>query len=215
MSEIVDQITAVHRAVGKRRLATDEARTVLVRRTYDETIGNVWGACTDPERISQWFLPVSGDLHLGGTYQLEGNAGGEILRCEPPRLFGVSWVYGALPEEADFSEVEVRLAATADRRTVFELEHAAVVDPTMWGRFGPGGVGVGWDLGLLGLFRHLRGESEGVLRAWQESEEAALFMTKSSEEWGAAYEASGAAPAEASAGAAATTRAYVQEAAPE
>ena len=44
----------------------------------------MWDACTDPERIGRWFLPVSGDLRLGGRYQLEGNAGGEILRCEPP-----------------------------------------------------------------------------------------------------------------------------------
>ena len=32
-----------------------------------------------PERIPRWFLPVSGDLRLGGRYQLEGNAGGEVL----------------------------------------------------------------------------------------------------------------------------------------
>ena len=29
--------------------------------------------------------PISGDLRLGGRYQLQGNAGGEILVCEPPQ----------------------------------------------------------------------------------------------------------------------------------
>jgi hypothetical protein len=31
-------------------------------------------------------MPISGELRVGGSFQLEGNAGGEILTCEPPRL---------------------------------------------------------------------------------------------------------------------------------
>jgi uncharacterized protein YndB with AHSA1/START domain len=54
----------------------------------------VWDACTDPDRLNRGFLDVTGDLRLGGSYQLEGNAHGEILRCSPPRLLAVSWIYG-------------------------------------------------------------------------------------------------------------------------
>jgi hypothetical protein len=29
--------------------------------------------------------------------QLRGNAGGDILRCNPPRLLRVPWVHGEVP----------------------------------------------------------------------------------------------------------------------
>ncbi|MFE2446127.1 SRPBCC family protein [Streptomyces sp. NPDC059426] len=208
MSEIVDQINDVHREVGTREVADGEARTVLLRRTYDAAIEDVWDACTDPRRISRWFLPVSGDLKLGGHYQLEGNAGGEILRCEPPRLLTVSWLFG---ENPGFSEVEVRLSAEGEERTVFELEHVAVVPPEMWDRFGPGAVGVGWDGALLGLVLHLAGRTPADPEAWQTSDEAREFMTRSSAAWGAAYEASGAPAEVAAATMRATTRFYVPQ----
>lgn len=204
MSDIVDQIDDIHREVGSRTTAEGEARTVLLRRTYGAGVEEVWDACTDPEHLSRWFVPVSGDLQLGGRYQLEGNAGGEILRCEPPRLLKVSWLFG---EDPDFSEVEVRLTARGEEQTVFELEHVAVVPPEIWDQFGPGAVGIGWDLTALGLGLQLRGGPVGDLAAWRESEEAREFMTRSSEEWGAAYEASGA-PADAAALAVQSTTAF-------
>ena len=67
-------------------LEAGEARTVTISadlRTRRST--TLWDACTNAERIPRWFLPVSGDLRLGGRYQLEGNAGGTIERCDPPR----------------------------------------------------------------------------------------------------------------------------------
>ena len=38
--------------------------------------------------------------------------------------------------------------------TELELEHIAFIDPH-WDKFGPGAVGVGWDLSFLGLAMHL------------------------------------------------------------
>jgi uncharacterized protein YndB with AHSA1/START domain len=190
MSDIVDQINHIRRQVGSRTVAEGDARTLVLRRTYDATVEDVWDACTDPERIGRWFLPVSGDLKLGGHYQLEGNAGGEILRCEPPQLLKVSWLFG---EDSGFSEVELRLTAEDEaERTTVELEHVAVVPPETWDQFGPGAVGVGWDLMMLGLGLHLSGDTIDDLATWQESDEAREFMTRSSEAWGEAYGASGA-----------------------
>ena len=97
-------------------------------------------------------LPVSGDLRLGGRYQLQGNAGGEITRCEPPRLLGVTWEFGG-----ERSWVEVRLTAEGAERTRLDLEHEAHVPPEFWDQYGPGAVGVGWDGALLGLGHHLLG----------------------------------------------------------
>jgi hypothetical protein len=77
---------------------------------------------------------------------------------------------------------------------VFELEHVAVVPEEFRGQFGPGAVGIGWDLMLLGLGKHLTGGGiSGVDAAdWQTSPEGKDFMTRSGEAWGAAYAASGA-----------------------
>jgi uncharacterized protein YndB with AHSA1/START domain len=191
MIDIIDQLNAVNREVGRRGVATGEARTVLLRRSYDAAIEDVWDAITNPDRISRWFLPVKGDLRLGGTYQLEGNAGGEILGCEPPRLLRVTWIFGE-PSEGDFSEVEVRLSAAGDGETALELEHTATVDPQRWAEFGPGAVGVGWDAALLGLGLHLRsGGSLEDPEAWARSAEGRQFFTSSSKAWGAALEAAG------------------------
>ncbi|MFF3255827.1 SRPBCC family protein [Actinacidiphila glaucinigra] len=205
---IVDEINAIHRATGSRDVSGEEARTVLLRRTYDAPVEDVWDACTTAERIGRWFLPVTGELRLGGRYQLQGNAGGEVLRCEPPKLLRVSWVMGEAP---GFSEVEVRLAARDAEHTVLELEHVAVVPPGMWDRFGPGAVGVGWDLGLLGLGLYLAGEPSGpeMAEKWQYSDEARDFMTRSSGAWGTAYAASGAPEDTVAAAVDATTGFYV------
>ncbi|MFD3456152.1 SRPBCC family protein [Streptomyces sp. NPDC058691] len=207
MSDIVDQINRVHRQVGSRDVSGEEARTVLLRRTYDADIADVWDACTTAERIQRWFLPVTGDLRLGGRYQLQGNAGGEILQCEPPQVLRVSWEMGEAP---GFSEVVVRLTEQ-DERTVLELEHAAVVPPGMWDQFGPGAVGVGWDLALLGFGRYLAGGFISPEQAveFAESDEVRACTIRSSEAWGEAYAASGAPQHVVAAVVAATTAFYV------
>jgi hypothetical protein len=46
--------------------------------------------------------------------------------------------------------LDVTLIVT-DGGTTLELSHEAPVDPERWEQFGPGAVGVGWDLGLMGL----------------------------------------------------------------
>ena len=88
---------------------------------------------------------MSGELREGGRYQLEGNAGGTVERCDAPESFGVTWEYGGM-----VSWLVVTLTE-AGEGTVLELVHESPVDPEMWALFGPGAVGLGWDLGLLGL----------------------------------------------------------------
>jgi uncharacterized protein YndB with AHSA1/START domain len=211
MSDFTSELDGVDRAVGNRRIPAGEGRTVALRRRYNAPVEDVWDAITDPERITRWFLPVSGDLRLGGSYQLKGNAGGEIVACQPPRLLRVTWVYGEDPGETDVSEVEVRLSPAADGQTLLELEHAAVVDPKFWAEFGPGAVGVGWDLGLLGLALHLRGGSIDDPEAWGQTPEGRAFITRSSAAWGAAHQAAGAGGDEVAAAVANTTRFYAPD----
>lgn len=145
------------RAVGSSRIAAGEARVAVIRRRYDAEIEDVWDACTQPDRINRWFLPVSGDLRVGGRFSIEGNASGEIVRCEPPRLLAVTWAYGDRPVD----EVELRLSPGEASDTVLELQHATVGTTVEWdGQMFDviSGIGSGWEPALLALAKYLRGE---------------------------------------------------------
>ncbi|MGD0243753.1 MAG: SRPBCC family protein [Streptosporangiaceae bacterium] len=190
MIDVAHQINAVRRQVGTRTLEAGEARTVVVSQVYDAAVEDVWDACTSADRIARWFLPVSGDLELGGRYQLEGNAGGTIERCDPPKSFFVTWEFGG-----QASWVEVRLTAEGTARTRLEIEHIAHVGDDMWAQFGPGAVGIGWDSIFLGLSQHLSrapAVDPSNSAAWIASAEGKQFMTLSGERWREAHVASGA-----------------------
>ena len=194
MIDTAREIGAVQRSLGSGRLGDAEAHVITMRRTYDAPIDDVWDALTNPERIARWFMPVTGDYRVGGRYQLEGNAGGEIVACERPNRFRITWVYGE-PTDGSASEVEVRLSPAGAEATEFEMEHIAVVPDEFWSQFGPGAVGVGWDMGLLGLGLYLRtGETVGDPVAWQLSDEGRDFATRSSQSWGDANVGGGADP---------------------
>ncbi|GAA3905516.1 SRPBCC family protein [Streptomyces sp. NPDC127159] len=200
------EINAVRRQVGRREFKAGEARVVTVSRTYGTSLDDLWDACTNPERIPRWFLPVSGELRVGGRFQLEGNAGGTIERCDPPKSFFATWEYGG-----EVSWIELRLTPVEDGGTRFELEHIAHVDDERWAEFGPGAVGVGWDTGLLGLSRYLAtgasmDPAEGM--AWLMSDEGRRYVTLSSEAWREANVASGEPEESARAAAERTTAAY-------
>jgi uncharacterized protein YndB with AHSA1/START domain len=206
MIDFSSAINTVQRRVGARVLESGEARTVMLTRSFNASIDDVWDVCTNPERIPRWFLPVSGDLRLGGRYQLEGNAGGTIERCNPPHGFSATWEYGG-----EVSWIELRLSAEADERTRLELEHVAHVDDARWIQYGPGATGVGWDLMLAGLDVHLRsGQSldPREVAAWTASEEGKRFMSLSSQKWCDASVAAGTEQSTAQAAADRTTAFY-------
>ena len=206
MIDVVQEINAVQRQVGSRVLDAGTARTSTISRSYDVGVEDLWDACTNPERIPRWFLPVSGDLRLHGRYQLEGNAGGTIERCDPPNSFAATWEYGG-----DVSWIEVRLVPEPNGRTRFELEHVAHVDDERWAQFGPGATGVGWELALLGLGLHLSCGTRvdpKEFEAWSSSAEGVEFMTLSSQRWGDASVDAGTDEAAAQSAAARTTAFY-------
>jgi uncharacterized protein YndB with AHSA1/START domain len=124
-------------------------KIAIARRTYPTSQADLWDAVTSAERIPRWFLPVTGELKVGGRYQLEGNAGGVIERCAEPESYAVTWEFGD-----SVTWLTVTLAPDGPD-TSLELAHEAYVDPAMWEQFGPGAVGVGWDLGLMGLGLHI------------------------------------------------------------
>jgi uncharacterized protein YndB with AHSA1/START domain len=181
MIDIPSQLAAIYREVGERD--GGDAVGVLLRRSYDAEIEDVWEAVTDPERTKRWFLPLSGDLRAGGSFQLEGNASGDILTCEPPRLLRVTF-------GGPTSVVELRLSASADGETVLELEHTvplAIAQSTAGALY----VGPGWDGALMGLDLFLRGEVADDPVAAASSPEAQAFSKESVQAWTAAVESTG------------------------
>ena len=173
-------IGAVSRVVATREVDGRPAYVIVAARDFDTTPDDLWDALTNGERIPRWFLPIEGDLRLGGRYQFKGNAGGTITTCEAPRHLGVTWEFGG-----QVSWVDVRLSPVA-HGTRLELEHVAHVPPGMWDQYGPGAVGVGWDSGLAGLANHIAtGASvtpeEGM--AWLVSEQGKAFVRASSDDW--------------------------------
>jgi uncharacterized protein YndB with AHSA1/START domain len=180
MIDVKQQISTVDRRVGSRELPAGTARVSTISQVYDSDLDDVWDAVTSAERLPRWFMPITGDLRVGGRYQLAGNAGGVIERCAKP-AFAATWEYGD-----EVSWIEVRLTPVDAGRTRFELEHVAHVDDERWAEYGPGATGVGWDLSLLGLGLHLRtgaANDPAEFETWTLSPEGRLFVAESSERW--------------------------------
>ena len=129
-----------------------------VSRVYRTDVDDLWDAVTNPERLPRFFAPVEGDFRLGGRYQVQGNAGGTIEKCEPPHLFEVTWEFGE-----GKSWVLVTIEAAGANSAKLTLEHRGEVPDEFWTLYGPGATGVGWDLSFFGLAAYLeKGEEPGL-----------------------------------------------------
>lgn len=186
-----DVIGAQFREYVEREHEGRPARVVVAARSYETKIEDLWDAVTNPERIPRWFSRVEGELKLGGRYQIQGNASGTVTRCEPPRALDLTWEFaGAM------SWVTVRLEPQG-AATRLVLEHIVLASDLdeHWKQYGPGAVGVGWDLTLLGLAHHLESGGEPVdhqaVERWSASEEGKTFMRTSAAAWADSHIAGG------------------------
>jgi uncharacterized protein YndB with AHSA1/START domain len=206
--DVARYIGATAREVASRDVEGKPARVVVIERTYDTTLVDLWDAVTNPERLPRWFLPIEGDLKVGGKYQLIGNAGGTILACDAPRAVSVTWEM-----RGDVSWVNLTLSDAPGGGATLKLEHIAHV-AEHWNTYGPGAVGIGWELGLLGLARHLEtGEpvDAPAFMAWSAGDQGKAFIRQSSDGWRQADIAGGADPEASTAAANRTAGFYTGE----
>ena len=198
--DILEELHRVHRDVREQDGVAEAPHRVQLERTYAAAVEDVWEACTVPDRLARWFLPVTGDLRLGGRYQLEGQAGGTVRECEPPSSFTVTWEYG------DSTSLLMLRLTPEGESTRLRLTHL-VADDDHWQTYGPGAVGVGWDLALLGLSAHLTAEPlpQADLAATPEGQD---FVRRCAASWGEAHATGGAAEEQAEAAARRTSDAY-------
>ena len=213
--DVARHVGAVTRRVETREHDGKPAHAVIATRTYPTDIEDAWDALTSAERIPRWFMPVEGDLRLGGRYQLKGNAGGTIDECEPPRRLAVTWEFAG-----QTSWVYVTLCEEGEESPKMVLEHVAILTDEylkFWDQFGPGAVGVGWDLSILGLAVHLEtGKSVApeASKEWTSSDNYRDYVSASSKSWQDASAAFGT-DAAAAAGAAERTTAFYTGASPD
>lgn len=180
-------LSAVERSVLYLERDGKPASAVTLARTYATTVADLWDATTNKERLPRWFTVVNGELELGGGYQVEGNASGTITACEPLARFNLTWEFAG-----DVSGVEVHLADAGADGARLLLTHTALLS-RHWDTYGPGAVGVGWEMAFLGLAFHITDP------AWPKPDEVEFatsadgkaFITGSSDGWAQAAIASG------------------------
>ena len=80
MKDVLDELAATRRTMGRAELPAGDAYTIELRCHYDAHPDDVWDALTSPERLSRWLGPVSGDLRPGGTFALDGRHGPTLNR---------------------------------------------------------------------------------------------------------------------------------------
>lgn len=177
MHDIARWVADTSRDVERRPVSGSERYVVILRRQYGVQVAELWDACTSPDRLAQWFLPISGELRLGGSYQFEGNAGGEILDCDRPHLARVTWVYGDNPPQ----EVALRLSQADADGAALQLEHVGPADAAEVPEFALG-VGPGWDPALIALGTYLEGNMPEK-SWWQESPDARELIERSVRAW--------------------------------
>jgi uncharacterized protein YndB with AHSA1/START domain len=187
MIDIPAEVEAIQRAVSRQNRTDGAVISVLARRDYPRPVADVWQALTDPAVLERWFLPVSGDLRVGGRFQTQGNAGGEILRCVAPSLLEITWGDAT-------SIVQLRLSSTSSLTTL-ELEHSV---PLAFAQSGAGAlfVGPGWDGALMALGGFLRGEAPDDPVAAARSLETQRFSKQALSAWADAVSVSGTATPE-------------------
>ena len=151
MEDVLAHAQSVKRTVEKREHEGRPAFAVVLESVYDAATNDLWDMLTNQDRLPLWFLPVNGELREGGRYQIKGNAGGSITRCDQSERFDLTWEYGE-----DVSWITVTITAVTQTRTTLRLEHLAVAESDHWHTYGPGAGGVGWDLGMVALAYYIR-----------------------------------------------------------
>jgi uncharacterized protein YndB with AHSA1/START domain len=138
----------------RRTIAAGPARVAVFTRVYETTIEDLWDACTNPERLRRWYVPVTGDLRVGGRFQQVNMGSGTVVECDAPRFLKLSLGSGA-------DEIELRLSGgPREGSATLHLEHATTLDShEIGGRrydaiFCMGG---GYYPRLRALDQHLRG----------------------------------------------------------
>lgn len=156
-----------------RRQNRDGAERLVFTRTFAAPIGDVWAACTEPQRMERWIGiwtgdPASGEIAFRMT--AEGDDVPEevylVEACEPPRRF-VLRSRDPAPFSADGSGPQVAWQHTlelAEADGVTTLTFTQLVPDGPVGTDMVASVGPGWDYYLDRLVTACGGADPGQVR---------------------------------------------------
>ena len=161
--------------------------SVCLTRSFASEPKLLWQAITTSQAIAKWFLPIEGDLKLGGSFALQGHAHGSILECDPFSQFKLTWESGS-----DISWVNIDLKESTGNNISLILEHTMRVNPH-WDQYGAGATGVGWEMCYLGIYLYLINPEEAKLDEAElmASDLGKHLVTTSSQGWAEASIAAG------------------------
>ncbi|WP_019201742.1 SRPBCC family protein [Tsukamurella sp. 1534] len=151
MNDDIDAVAAAQPGAVTRRAEVrdpgegDVYVAATLSQVYRTDVADLWQAVTDPSRLARWFGEVTGDLALGGRFDLAGYTAGTILECEPPRRYRTTWEH-----DGSTSHVEVVVEREGDGARL-TLTHSGENARDFYEQFGVSATGLGWDLGLFGL----------------------------------------------------------------
>jgi len=132
-------------------LGTAASPELVLQRRYRAAPGEVLAACTDLERLAQWFGQVDGGpAAVGDAFTVRFRdaedlpAAGEVLACAAEGL-SISWSWQGEAE----SVISVRVTAAGEGGSELTLLHVLSEPDHV------AGYGGGWELQLESLARHL------------------------------------------------------------
>jgi uncharacterized protein YndB with AHSA1/START domain len=142
--------------------AIDEQRgAIRVEDVYATDIDDLWGACTQPERLARWIGEVTGDLRAGGgihaAFVSTWTGPGRVEACDPPHHLLLTME----PATDDEAQIEAWLTADGETTRLVVEERGLPLEQLHF-------HGAGWQAHLEDLSRSLAGESSVWKARWTE-----------------------------------------------
>jgi uncharacterized protein YndB with AHSA1/START domain len=144
---------------GTMRAIDNHRGAVRVEEVYDTDIGDLWSACTTPDRLARWIADVSGDLGVGGIIQASftstwtGPARVEV--CEQPHHLLLTME----PGTDDETELEAWLTEEGNQTRLVVEERGLPLQRLHY-------HGAGWQAHLEDLGRSLVGDPSTWKTRW-------------------------------------------------
>lgn len=218
-SRIAGIVDAVSRSVEIERVDGAVDVTARLRTTLGASPAELWPELTEADRLAQWYGPVqidhapdapaTGADATGCAFRTVGGAQGRVLAAVPPHQLDLTWEYAD-----NVDRLEIRLDPEEDGTSRLTLQQIARLPETRFDAYGPGAIGIGWDIAVLGFvartgaWRELRLDVPVASPVWLASPEGADMVRAWSIRWAAASVAAGTDETAARRAENETTRAY-------
>jgi uncharacterized protein YndB with AHSA1/START domain len=149
------------KTIGTMRALDEQRGAIRVEDVYDTDIDDLWGACTEPERLARWIAEVSGDLHRGGLFHISfvstWSGPARVDVCEPPQHLLLTME----PGTADEGQIEAWLTPEGDNTRLVVEERGLPLEGLHF-------HGAGWQAHLEDLGRSLADELSVWKARWTE-----------------------------------------------